>query len=330
MRKDVKLGLSIGGVLLACLIVYILVPKNNEGDQFAKQGDSTNSAGERQETANAGPGSTTPPAPHPEATTGPGTSSDPSHEASPTAPDHIPATGAGAGDPGNTVAATTPRSYDWERILTTGEGPKTPLLAMGTNRGPSDERPAAPDPFGDAPKGTNASNEPNWNGHGGAAGGPSVGTRNTQPPAATGGARSTPKEHVVQQGEHLSSIALAVYGDARLYKEILKANPGLDERKLKPGTTIKLPDASTFAAAPKAQPAAAKQEPTIDSNKEYRVAPGDNLHKIAVKLYGKPAKANDLYELNKDKIGDDSARVKVGMVLKLPEAPTASAAHPAR
>jgi nucleoid-associated protein YgaU len=74
----------------------------------------------------------------------------------------------------------------------------------------------------------------------------------------------------------------------------------------------------------------ARLEPSIDSTKEYRVAPGDSLHKIAMKLSGKAAKADDLYELNKDKIGDDSSRVKVGMVLKLPEAPTATSAQSSR
>jgi nucleoid-associated protein YgaU len=353
MRKDVKLGLSIGGVLLACLIVYILVPKNNEGAQFARQGEPGNSADPHQDAPTAGAGGSAaspsaPSSPHPDTPAGQPASSAPSHDAIATGPgadtsagsDPTTTTGtgagAGSGESGTDVAATTPRSYDWERILITGEVPKTPLAAIGGNRGPSDERNPANDVFGDGQKPGASSNDINWKGQAGTTGGTSTGTqKHGQPPAGqqqvvTGGTRSTPREHVVQQGEHLSSIALQVYGDARLYKEILKANPGLDERKLKPGTTLKIPDPSTFATAARTQQPAAKQEPAIDSAKEYRVAPGDSLHKIAVKLYGKPAKADDLYELNKDKIGDDSSRVKVGMVLKLPEAPTASAAPSAR
>src|SRR5688500_13458337 len=37
MRKDVRIGLSIGGVLLAVLIVYLLVPKDNNADRDKTQ-----------------------------------------------------------------------------------------------------------------------------------------------------------------------------------------------------------------------------------------------------------------------------------------------------
>jgi nucleoid-associated protein YgaU len=215
---------------------------------------------------------------------------------------------------------------DWERILTTGEVPpevRIPLAAVPPgNTGPSR---AETDVFGEPQR--EATPEINWHSAGTTPPGSPVGS--TPAPAAPAAPKSTPREHVVQQGEHLSSISLAIYGDARHYREILKANPGLDERKLKPGTKIKLPDPSTFTSG-RAQQAIARLEPSIDPTKEYRVAPGDSLHKIAVKLYGKPARADELYELNRARIGDDSSRVKVGMVLNLPEPPTAPGAQSSR
>ena len=68
----------------------------------------------------------------------------------------------------------------------------------------------------------------------------------------------------------------------------------------------------------------ARAEAPVDPSREYRVQPNDSLHKIALKLYGKPGKADSLYELNRERIGGDSSRIKVGTVLKLPEAPTVS------
>jgi len=151
------------------------------------------------------------------------------------------------------------------------------------------------------------------------------------PTGSTGIAAGTPKDHTIQRGETFSSIALAAYGDPKYWKEIKKANPTVDDTKLKPGTVVKLPEAASVKAAhaPVAgnQPGNAtggagstKVEAPIDPSRDYRVQPSDSLHKIALKLYGKASKADSIYELNREKIGGDSARIKVGMVLKLPEA----------
>src|SRR5439155_1579906 len=64
----------------------------------------------------------------------------------------------------------------------------------------------------------------------------------------------------------------------------------------------------------------------IDPTKEYRVQPGDSLHKIAIKLYGKSTEADRIYQLNKQTIGDDPHRLKIGQILQLPEPPTVSTA----
>ena len=328
MRKDVKIGLSIGGILLAVLIVYLLVPKNNPNSQYARDGASNQTTdGQAGSTPGSEYGGGTASAPG-------GASQENSAAQQPTSPQtgqetirSNDQTATGGASPSDAIASTTPKSVDWERILTTGivpEEAKVPLAAPGVNGAPRD------DVFAEPQKGpgTTGGNDINWNSP--PATPPATPVTPGQPqqgaPAVT---RTGRKDHVIQQGESLSSISLAAYGDARYYRELLKANPTLDERKLRPGTKIILPDPSTFGAG-KAQPAVARLEPTIDSSKEYRVVAGDSLHKIAMKLYGKPAKADDLYELNKEKIGDDSSRVKVGMVLKLPEAPTATSARTSR
>ena len=331
MRKDVKIGLTIGGVLLAVLIVYLLVPKNTDSGQYAGGPGSTNSVDERQEGTGSGYGSTagsagstatstpsTPTSPPQETTAGPTQppAANPQTPAAPeqgSTPDAVPA-------PGDVASGTTAKTVDWERILMTGQIPAVPLAATPGDNGTN--RPAPSDPF--APEvnyGSTVKPMP----PGSSPGGPAA-TR-SEPTVAP--PKAGPREHVVQQGELLTTISLQAYGDARHYREILKANPGVDERKLRPGTKLILPDASTFSA-PKAQLAGARQEPAIDPTKEYRVQPGDSLHKIAVKLYGKAGRADDLYEANKDKIGDDSSRLKVGTVLKLPDAPTAASAQSSR
>ena len=324
MRKDVKIGLSIGGVLLAVLIVYLLVPKDSDTRQFSRDTDSTNTARERQEGAGFGGSPTSPSTPTGGLNEGtPGASQTPQGtQETPSTPDR-PAVPEATQPPADAPA----RPVDWERILTTGQVPEDARIPLAAVPPGNTGSRAETDVFGEPQNGTNSGHDINWHSAGSTPPGSPTGA--APAPTTPAAPRHTPRDHVVQQGEHLSSISLAVYGDARYYKEILKANPGLDERKLKPGTKINLPDRSTFTTA-KAQQAVARLEPSIDTSKEYRVVPGDSLHKIAMKLYGKPAKSDDLYELNKDKIGDDSSRVKVGMVLKLPEPPTATSAQSTR
>jgi nucleoid-associated protein YgaU len=167
----------------------------------------------------------------------------------------------------------------------------------------------------------------------------------TAPPAgatqqlADQGSDKKTHTHKVQKGETYSTIAAAAYGSPNYYPHLIRANPSIDPTRLKPGMEINIPDisevkpASTKAnsgdkvsadKAPDASPAAHRTEPVIDSSKEYRVQSGDSLHKIAIKLYGKVEMVDRIYELNQTAIGPDKAKLKLGMVLKLPEAPTAN------
>jgi len=128
------------------------------------------------------------------------------------------------------------------------------------------------------------------------------------------------RTHTVQPGESLARIAENVYGSQVYYKQILAANPSIKPEKLKPGTVIQLPDIASVKAAGGTDDDSPL--PAVDPRTEYRVQPGENLSRIAVKLYGKSEMWESLYQLNQTRIGDDPAKLKVGMVLQLPSPPT--------
>jgi nucleoid-associated protein YgaU len=134
--------------------------------------------------------------------------------------------------------------------------------------------------------------------------------------AVAGGART----HTVRPGENYSTIAAAAYGNAAYYPHLIRANPTIDARKLRPGMVINLPPISEVRADG-AQTASAST-PRIDERTEYRVQPGDSLERISIKLYGKRDRTEKLHELNRSLIGANPARLKPGMILKLPEPPT--------
>lgn len=61
-----------------------------------------------------------------------------------------------------------------------------------------------------------------------------------RPPAET----SPPplaKSYTIAAGDSLQGIAARIYGDARQWRSLMKANPGLDPRRLRIGQMLKLP-----------------------------------------------------------------------------------------
>jgi nucleoid-associated protein YgaU len=148
------------------------------------------------------------------------------------------------------------------------------------------------------------------------------------PPAPSG-----MRTHVVKQGESIAKIAEAVYGSQNYWPYIIRANPGVVAEKIRPGMTLNLPPESEVKAGapaknPSTQPsgdttaAHQAQATPIDPNTQYQVQSGDSLHKIAMKLYGNSNKWQAIYDLNKEAIGADPAKLRAKSVLKLPEAPT--------
>jgi len=137
---------------------------------------------------------------------------------------------------------------------------------------------------------------------------------NTQTPRLSG-----ERKYIIQAGDHFPKIAQKIHGDSRYFSQIQQANPGIDPTRLRPGQEINLPSIDT--AAPAAAPASAAREPAaIDATRQYRVQSGDSLHKIAHKLYGDANAWEQIYNANKQLIGPDPAKVKIGQVLELPTA----------
>jgi nucleoid-associated protein YgaU len=73
--------------------------------------------------------------------------------------------------------------------------------------------------------------------------------------AASAGSRT----HVVQRGESFATIAAAVYGNAAYYPHLLRANPNVDPKKLKPGMTVNIPDPAEVVAAHNGSPSASRE-----------------------------------------------------------------------
>jgi nucleoid-associated protein YgaU len=297
LRKDVKLGLSVGGVFVAVLVVYLLVVPSSQqpGDQFSG-------------------GEPSPDALRPDASAGPGAqdataSANQPLSTDPFAPDTELASAARPG-------GAAQQGPDWYRLL---YGKPEALLASGASptTAPSSSGLIVSRPI-DAP----------------------VSAR-SQATASVFADPQTPtplpmRTHIVQSGETLSSISKAAYGSANFYPHILRANPGLDPVKLRPGMTINLPDARDVKPAEAVKPAETARTPEApvlaasteaqrpaDATSEYKVQSGDSLHAISLRLYGKADRVDRLYELNKQTIGPNPAALKIGMVLKLPDPPLA-------
>jgi nucleoid-associated protein YgaU len=156
------------------------------------------------------------------------------------------------------------------------------------------------------------------------AGQPLVGSSVTgaTPAAFTGGT------YTIGRGDTLSTVAQKAYGSAALWPHIARANPEVNPNRLKLGTVLRIPDVATVKGATASLPA----EPTttsgsslvVDPAREYQIVSGDSLEKISRKLYGDASKVNAIYDLNRDVIGADPARLRVRTVLKLPAPPTAA------
>lgn len=352
MRKDVKLGFAIGAVLLVVLIVYVLAVSGDSGKKTLAQGEESahvQDGGVSLEPMDGEAAPVPPPAPAAEFNPPAEGGTDPFAPAPNPSSNNVAKSEGSAGDP--------PSKDDWNKILneqlvlmtetpqSTGEipsgEPATPLAAPGNGARPA---PAAAEPAAISNSGAaNESASPT-------APPPAAQPRPVEPPAAetveppTVRPSATPKvvppagnvpvaspkgrEHIVQFGETLSSISAAAYGNPNFYPHILRANPTLDPDRIQPGTKIIVPDAAAVrpaSAAPAGQAAVAAAP--LDASKQYRVQAGDSLHGISLRLYGESSKSEAIYQLNKQTIGEDPHKLRIGQVLQLPSAPPARAAR---
>lgn len=150
------------------------------------------------------------------------------------------------------------------------------------------------------------------------------------------------REYVVQKGDvSWQSIAARkeVYGDARMWQAVSRANPLVTSDRLKPGVTrLKIavdptniqgklvwvdepvpdagvaPSASVPAPAPSAEPPAREKQVT-----RYTIKADDTLWSIARRFYGKGNQWRRIYEANKDVIPNPD-RPSQGVTITIPDA----------
>jgi nucleoid-associated protein YgaU len=139
---------------------------------------------------------------------------------------------------------------------------------------------------------------------------------------------STARTYTIKSGDSFYTIAAAEYGDSSQFTRLEDANPNINPSRLRVGSVINLPDPDDSSApvarmADSAIPARAQLDPV----KSYRVHSSDTLISIARKLYGSPQDWQKIYDANRDTIGPNPARLKVDMVLRLPQRPTVAMAN---
>lgn len=306
MNKEAKLGLAIGGVLLSVLIVYLLVVSGEPAATNQVTLSMPESNGAAAETASAAEKQQDPFA----------AQVPPAAEATSVPPLTVPPAGSPATPEAVSPSTPAPVTDAAPELQPSGED-KWVVLHNGmveTTTTPQVQRPSLPENRpATAPPAARAADS-------GATSQPPQVDPPMAPPAIASGASSTETSHVVSRGETFSSISAAVYGSGAYYAHLVRANPNIDAKHLRPGSVIKVPPRNEVLAVN--TPSASR---TIDETSEYRVQGGDNLYKISMKLYGKPDRMDKIYEINKSTIGTDKTKLHPGQVLKLPEQPTARA-----
>jgi nucleoid-associated protein YgaU len=145
-----------------------------------------------------------------------------------------------------------------------------------------------------------------------------------QPPAAPpaggpadGAPVQAPRFHDVRPGESLSEICHRYYGLVHLTDEFAEYNGIDDPDTVQAGHRLRVPPRTELAPGLQAVPppeAPLAPEPAYGS---YRIAPGDSLSGIARRFLQSADQWRQLYELNRDVIGDPDD-IRVGTVIRVP------------
>jgi nucleoid-associated protein YgaU len=134
----------------------------------------------------------------------------------------------------------------------------------------------------------------------------------------------SPGSYTIAKDDTLATIAKRMLGDEQYRQQIRKANPDIDPSRLTIGQVIALPRIAQLAVQndDRAYDLIAEHLPTDGANTYHTVSSGDSLSTIAKQHYGVSAMWRVLYAANRDAIGPDPDRIKVGMKLAVPPAPT--------
>ena len=363
LRKDVKLGFAIGGVMLAVVVVYVLVVPNNERKSPVVVDESQ---------ANSSPSSVAPsPAKSDAVASDQKAGETKATDSGDVKPDNVgesKSSVAISGEP--TTAPTVAAKGDvWDLALrdgvlppsmsstptgnsgnsTSGNSTSGNATSAGNASGPSDQKPSEkPTDKQSSMQTSMLGNQPDAAIADAGAGDAINDTKPADakpaddkladvkaPEAKLAGDTETKSSsghdtsHVVKAGETLSSIAAASYGDSKSWKLIAAANPTVNPNRLAAGTKLIIPAGNPTSGATSGVTASrgAVVASKIDPKSEYQVQSNDSLYRISMRLYGTGEHATKLYEDNKEIIGANPARLKLGMILKLTDPPSMTTAR---
>lgn len=143
-------------------------------------------------------------------------------------------------------------------------------------------------------------------------------------------------QYAVQPGDSFWIISEKAYGSGGFFKALFELNRKRtkDSDDLKVGEVLTVPDEAVIRRmypdlCPKPRKLTASlQQRMVSANSRlqgagrvYTVVDGDTLFEIARHELGKPARWGEIYELNRDALGDDFDYLRPGTQLILPDRP---------
>jgi len=146
------------------------------------------------------------------------------------------------------------------------------------------------------------------------------------------------KMHTVKSGDTLAAIAKQCYGSEAKWTIIAKANPKVDPQRLKIGQVLVIPDVGSTPApgmgtattpgttgtdtmTGSSTSTSTPDVPLHTGTQTYKVQSGDTLWTIAQHFYGDGSKWPAIQKANKQLLGDNASKLKIGMSLIIPPAP---------
>jgi LysM repeat protein len=161
-------------------------------------------------------------------------------------------------------------------------------------------------------------------------------TASTMPPT---GIQRNGDQYTVQPGDSFWIISQKAYGSGGFFKALLELNRKRtkDLEDLKVGEVLTVPDESVIrrmypdlcpkprkAVTPTQQRMISASARLQGAGRIYTVVDGDTLFEIARHELGKPARWAEIYDLNRDVLGDDFDYLRPGTELILPDHPGGS------
>ncbi|MHC4428681.1 MAG: LysM peptidoglycan-binding domain-containing protein [Planctomycetota bacterium] len=131
--------------------------------------------------------------------------------------------------------------------------------------------------------------------------------------AASGGGDGT-SFYTVRAEDSMWTIAQKWLGSGARWEEIARLNGGLNPDRLDVGMKLRMPPKTLTK-----QGSPPEQAPAAITGKVHTVAKGDTLATIASRYLGSGSRWEAIHKANRDVIGADPHRLKIGMKLKIPE-----------